>query len=479
MNRKEQRDFDAVVVGAGPNGLAAAIVLQQAGLRVLLLEGKDTIGGGMRSEALTLPGFVHDICSAVHPLAMASPFMHRLPLQDYGLEWLHPAVAAAHPFDNGSAAALYTSVAATAAQSDRDGAAYQKLIQPLADQWPQLLPALLSPFQWGNMFTMSRFGMRALQSAYHLAAKHFTTPLFRGFFAGMAAHAMLPLTTRTTAAAALVLLLSGHAGGWPVPRGGSQQLANALAGYFTALGGVIETGVMVEKLQQLPSSRAVVLDVTPLQLLKIAGHSLSPLYRWQLNRYRYGMGVCKVDWAIEGEVPFKTVVCRRAGTVHIGNTIEEIHAAETQVWKGRHPDEPFVLLSQPGVCDSSRAPEGKQTVWGYCHVPAGSARDMSAVIEKQVERFAPGFRDRILAKHVFTAAEMEAYNPNYIGGDINGGVLDLGQLFTRPALRYSPYRTSAKGLYLCSSSTPPGGGVHGMCGYHAAQRVLKDLFADR
>ncbi|BAV07251.1 Phytoene dehydrogenase-related protein [Filimonas lacunae] len=476
MKTREKRDVDVVVVGAGPNGLAAAITLQQAGLQVLLIEGKDTIGGGMRSASFTLPGFVHDVCSAVHPLAAASPFFQTLPLTSFGLEWLYPEIAAAHPFDNGMAAALYASVGETAAQAGKDTDAYNKLMQPLANKWDKLLPALLGPFDLSHAFTLSGFGLSALQSAYGLASRHFQTPVMRGLMAGMAAHCIQPLTNKATAAVALVLLLSGHGKGWPIPKGGSQQLANALAGYFQSLGGTIETGLMVQSLSQLPSSHAVLLDVTPQQLLRIAGHQLSPLYRWQLERYRYGMGVFKMDWAIEGAVPFVAEACRKAGTVHIGNTMEEITAAELQTWKGRHVDVPFVLLAQPGVCDASRAPEGRQSVWGYCHVPAGSARDMTEAVERQVERFAPGFRDQILDRHVMSALDMEQYNPNYIGGDIGGGVQDIGQLFTRPALRLSPYRTSAKGIYICSSSTPPGGGVHGMCGYYAAQRALKDVF---
>lgn len=475
----EKRDYDAVVVGAGPNGLSAAITLQQAGLKVLLLEGKATIGGGMRSEALTLPGFIHDVCSAVHPLAAVSPFFSTLNLPQYGLEWIYPDIAAAHPFDNGSAAALYASVAKTAAQSPGDEQAYLKLMEPLLAGWPQLLPEMLGPLKIPPSPAMMRFGLYGLRGAFSLARRQFKTPVMRGLFAGMAAHSMQPLSNTGTAAIALALLLCGHAAGWPVPKGGAQQLANALANCFTAMGGAIETGVMVQSLQQLPSAHAVLLDVTPAQLLRIAGQSLSAFYRWQLQRYHYGMGVFKIDWAIEGEVPFTNELCRQAGTVHLGNTIEEVAVSENAVWKGRTGREPFVLLSQPSVIDASRAPEGKQAVWGYCHVPGGSREDMTDAIEVQVERYAPGFRERILQRHVMNTAAMEQYNPNYIGGDINGGVQSIDQLFTRPALRYSPYRTSTKGVYLCSASTPPGGGVHGMCGYHAAQRALKDIFSKR
>jgi phytoene dehydrogenase-like protein len=308
-------------------------------------------------------------------------------------------------------------------------------------------------------------------------AGRFKTEQAKGFFAGMAAHSMQPLTNLSTTAAALVLLSAGHLKGWPLPKGGSQQIANALASYFISLGGKIETNTYIKSLNQLPSSHSVLFDITPKQLLQIAGHRFSNIYKWQLQRYRYGMGVFKIDWALDGPIPFAAEECKRAGTVHIGNTFSEIAAAEQLTWDGEHPEKPFVLLAQQSPFDPSRAPEGKQTVWAYCHAPNGSTVNMTEAIEKQVERFAPGFRERILAKHVMNTEQIEEYNPNYIGGDINGGVMNIGQLFTRPALRWSPYKTSAKGIYICSSSTPPGGGVHGMCGYHAAKRVLKDIFS--
>jgi phytoene dehydrogenase-like protein len=292
----------------------------------------------------------------------------------------------------------------------------------------------------------------------------------------MAAHSMQPLTNAATSAIALVLMANGHLKGWPLPKGGTQNLANALAGYFTSIGGQAETGFYIKSMEQLPSAKAVLFDVSPKQLLQIAGHKFSSIYKWQLKRYRYGMGVFKVDWALDAPIPFKADECKKAGTIHIGNTLKEITAAEQQTWDGQHPEKPFVLLAQPSIFDATRAPAGKHTAWAYCHTPSNSTVDMTDVIEKQIERFAPGFRDIILAKHTYNAVQMEEYNPNYIGGDINGGVIDLGQLFTRPALRWSPYRTSAKGIYLCSASTPPGGGVHGMCGYYAAKRVLKDIF---
>jgi phytoene dehydrogenase-like protein len=340
-----------------------------------------------------------------------------------------------------------------------------------------LAPAILGPLRVpAHPLAMARFGLKGLLPAQLLANRYLSTPEARGLWAGMAAHAQLPLGHAATSAIGLVLLALGHVGGWPVPKGGSQQIATALTSYFTSLGGKVETGFYVKSLSQLPSAHAVLLDVTPRQLLAIAGQRLSAVYKWQLARYRYGMGVFKIDWALAEPIPFTAPECRRAGTVHLGNTLEEIAHAEQLTWDGRHPERPFVLLAQQSLFDATRAPAGQHTAWAYCHVPHGSPRNMTAAIEQQVERFAPGFRERILARHALSPAQLEAHNPNYVGGDINGGVLDIGQLFTRPVLRLSPYQTSAKGLYICSSSTPPGGGVHGMCGYHAARRALRDVF---
>jgi phytoene dehydrogenase-like protein len=474
--RLEKRDYDAVVVGSGPNGLAAAILLQQNGLSVLVLEGKETIGGGLRSAELTLPGYIHDICSAIHPLAVASPFFKELPLSDHGLEFIFPEIAAAHPFDNGSAAIIKKSVQETARLLGADEQAYMDLMQPLVRDWSSIIPDILGPLHYPkHPFAFTRFGLEAITSAMHLT-KRFKTPEAKGLIAGMAAHSIQPLTNIATSATALVLMTLAHSDGWPIPKGGSNQIANALASYFISIGGKIETNIYVQSLEQLPSAHAILLDVTPRQLLQIAGHLFSPLYKWQLERYRYGMGVFKVDWALNAPIPFTAKECKAAGTVHIGNTITEIADYEQQIWNGKHPEKPFVLLAQPSLFDPSRAPQGKHTAWAYCHVPNGSEKDMTEAIENQVERFAPGFRDTILAKHAMNTGQMEAYNPNYIGGDINGGAFDIGQLFTRPVLRLSPYKTSAKGIYICSSSTPPGGGVHGMCGYHAAKRALKDVF---
>jgi len=477
MNQaKLKSDFDAIVVGSGPNGLSAAIALQQAGLSVLILEAKDTIGGGLRSAELTLPGFVHDICSAIHPLAAGSPFFTTLPLEEFGLEYIYPEVAAAHPFDDGTAAALSGSVEETASSLGIDRESYSALFMPLVKKWPGMVKDLLGPLHFPkHPIDMAAFGLNALRSASSLVAK-FKTKEARGLWAGMAAHSLQPLSNLGTSAFGLVLMATGHLKGWPVPKGGSKQIANALSSYFISLGGKIETGIPVRSMKDIPASKVLLFDLTPKQILEIAGERFSSLYSWQLRRYRYGMGVFKIDWALNGPVPFTTAECRKAGTVHLGNTFEEIARAEAMTNSGVLPEKPFVLFAQQSLFDSYRAPEGKHTAWAYCHVPNGSEKDMTQAIENQVERFAPGFKDLILAKHTMNTREMEAYNSNYIGGDINGGIIDIGQLFTRPALRTSPYRTSAKGIYICSSSTPPGGGVHGMCGYHAAEQVLKDIF---
>lgn len=470
------REFDAVVVGSGPNGLSAAITLQRAGLSVLVLEGKDSPGGGMRTLELTLPGFLHDVCSAVHPMAAGSPFFNELSLERYGLEYLYPAVSAAHPFDDGTAAVLKKSIPETAAALHTDQSAYTKLMIPLVEDWDQIASDVLGPLRFPkDPSAMARFGVKALSSALSLA-RRFHSREARGLWSGMVAHGIQPLSNVSSSAIGLVLLTMGHLKGWPVIKGGSGRLADALAAYFVSLGGRIETGNYISSLDQLPSSSAIFLDVTPRQLLSIAGRTLSPLYRRQLQRYRYGPGAFKIDWALKEPIPFTAAGCREAGTVHLGGTLEEIARTELDTWQGRHSEKPFVLLAQQSLLDPSRAPEGKHTAWAYCHVPNGSTLDMTRIIENQVERFAPGFRDTILATHVMSPGALETYNPNYIGGDINGGVMDIRQLFTRPALRFSPYRTSSKGLYICSSSTPPGGGVHGMCGYQAACRALKDIF---
>ncbi|GAB3720851.1 phytoene desaturase family protein [Spirosoma lituiforme] len=469
-------EFDAVVVGSGPNGLSAAITLQRAGLSVMVLEAKDTIGGGLRSAELTQPGFVHDICSAIHPLAVGSPFFRALPLAEHGLEFINPTLAAAHPFDDGTAAALRRSLTETAQSLGIDEQTYRKLMEPIVRDWPTMAPDILGPLRFPrHPINMASFGLDALLPVTQLV-KRFKTKEARGLFGGMAAHAIQPLSNLTTSAIALVLMTAGHLYDWPIPKGGSQTIANALASYFRSIGGKIETGQLVQSLKDIPPTRVVLFDVTPRQLLSIAGDRFSALYRKQLEHYRYGMGVFKIDWALDGPIPFTAPDCRAAGTIHLGGTFEEIADAEQATSSGKHPDKPFILLAQQSLFDASRSPEGNHTAWAYCHVPNGSTVDRTQVIEQQVERFAPGFRDRILDRHTMNTAQMETYNPNYIGGDINGGIIDIGQLYTRPVVSLSPYKTSAPGLFICSSATPPGGGVHGMCGYHAARVALREGF---
>jgi phytoene dehydrogenase-like protein len=467
---------DAVIVGAGPNGLAAAITLARAGRSVLLLEAKETIGGGTRSAELTLPGFVHDICSALHPLGVASPFFRDLPLARYGLEWIFPPATLAHPLDDGTAVLVQGTVEQTAANLGPDAAAYRRLMGPLVAGWQGLLDDILGPLRLpSHPVRMARFGLVGLLPAATLARTAFRGERARAVLAGMASHAMMPLTAPATAAFGLVLALVAHAIGWPMARGGSQRIADALGAHLRSLGGEIVTGHPVRSWADLPRARAILFDTSPRQFVQIAGEQLPAGYRRALSRFRYGPGVFKADYALDGPIPWQAEECLSAGTVHVGGTLEEIVAAEAAPWRGEHPQRPFVLVAQQSLFDTARAPEGKHTVWAYCHVPHDSNEDMTARLEAQLERFAPGFRDRILARHTVTAAGMEAYNPNYVGGDINAGVQDLRQLFTRPVARPDPYTAPAQGLYLCSSSTPPGGGVHGLCGYYAAQAALRRL----
>jgi phytoene dehydrogenase-like protein len=468
------RSHNAVVVGAGPNGLAAAIALAQHGQSVLVLEGAATIGGGCRTAELTLPGFQHDICSAIHPLALASPFFKTLPLASYGLEWVYSPLELAHPFDDGSAAVLERSITRTARRLGDDGPAYARLMQPLLDDFEILAQALLGPLPFPrHPLALARFGLSGLRTAGSLARSRFHGTQARALFAGMAAHSMLALDRPATAAYGLMLGLFGHAVGWPLARGGSQQFTNALADYFRDLGGEIQTSTQVTSLASMPDARAVLLDVTPRQILAIAGDALPEHYTRQLRHFRYGSGVFKLDWALDGPVPWTAEECSQAATVHLGGTLEEIEHSEQLVAKGEHPERPFVILAQQSLFDPTRAPEGKQALWGYCHVPNGSTVDMTARIEAQIERFAPGFGERIIARSAMNTADFQRHNPNNIGGDINGGMQDIRQLFTRPAVRLDPYSTPNKRLFICSSSTPPGGGVHGMGGYHAAKSALR------
>lgn len=463
---------DAIVVGSGPNGLAAAIRLSQARRSVVVLEAADVPGGGMRSAELTLPGYLHDVCSSVFAMGVCSPFFSTLPLKKYGLEWIYPRAALAHPFADGTAALLYKSVQETAATLGADGNSYLERVGNLAAHAQDLLRDALAPIGIpSHPFRFARFGLSAMRPAGSLAQAWFKTGSGQAFFAGLAAHSMLPLEKLTTSAVALVLAVAAHAGGWPFARGGSQQLARALIKYLESLGGKVITGRAVESLDQLPSARAVLLDVTPRQLLKIAGDRLPVGYRRKLERYRYGVGAYKVDWALHQPIPWRAAECSQAGTVHLGESLKEIRDSESAPWRGEVSDRPYVLLTQPTLFDPARAPAGKHTAWGYCHVPNGFRGNMVEAIEQQVERYAPGFRDCIAARSIMGPTEFERHNPNLIGGDIGGGAAFLGQLFLRPTARL--YRTPAAGVYLCSASTPPGAGVHGMCGYFAAEAALK------
>ena len=467
---------EAIVVGSGPNGLAAAIVLARAGVEVTVLEGRETVGGGLRSAELTLPGFTHDVCSAIHPLGVASPFLRTVPLSEHGVEWIEPPAALAHPFDDGTAALLERSVDATGAMLGEDASRYRKLMGPLARSSDALLEDILAPLGLPrHPAALARFAALAPLPASALARVAFRGARARALFGGLAAHSMLPLERSPSAAFGLVLGLLGHAVGWPFARGGSQQIAGALASYLRSLGGTIETGRTVASLSELAGTRTVLLDVTPRQFVAIAGDLLPGSYRRRLEGFRYGPGVFKLDWALDGPIPWMAPGCGSAATVHLGGTIEEIAASERAPWRGEASERPYVLLAQQSLFDPSRAPAGKQTAWAYCHVPNGSTVDMTERIERQVERFAPGFRERVAARSAMGPAALERHNPNYVGGDINGGAADLRQLFTRPVARRSPYTTPLDGVFLCSSSTPPGGGVHGMCGYHAARAALRRL----
>ncbi len=469
---------EAVVVGAGPNGLAAAITLARAGRAVEVFEGAATVGGGTRTEELTLPGFRHDVCSAVHPSLVASPFFADLDLRALGITLRQPDVAYAHPLGGARAAALYREVEETASHLGGDAAAYRALMDPLVQWLDRIVPYVLSPMRTvpRDPLALARFALVGTPSAQR-AAKRFTTDAARSLVAGAAAHSMQPLTAPLTAAFGLLLAALGHGAGWPVAEGGSAAITAGLATELRRLGGVVHTGQWVESLTELPSARAVLLDTSPRQFVAMAGPRLSRRAARPWAHFRPGPGTCKVDWALDGPVPWAAEVCSRTVTVHVGGTFDEVARSEAAVRDGRHADRPFVLVAQPSVVDLTRAPEGRHTLWAYCHVPNGSDVDMSERMELQIERFAPGFRDRVLARSVRTAAEAEAHNPNLLGGDINGGAATLRQTVFRPVPRWNPYRTPLEGVYLCSASTPPGGGVHGMCGVWAARTALADRFA--
>ncbi|MBX3232242.1 MAG: NAD(P)/FAD-dependent oxidoreductase [Labilithrix sp.] len=469
--RHTRGNDDAVVVGSGPNGLAAAIVLARAGVRVRVLEAEPTIGGGTRTAALTEPGYRHDVCSAVHPFAVLSPFFATLPLAEHGLRWAQPPIAVAHPLDDGGAGALFASVDETARALGGDGAAYRIVIRPLARDLRALAGDVLAPVLHvpRHPLKLARFGLRAALSARMLARGAFEGARARALFAGLAAHSFLPLDAPFTASFALLLAASAHACGWPFARGGSQRIAEALVSVLRTHGGEVTGGVRVRDLDSL-AARAVLFDTSPAILEQVAAARLPERYRARLRRWERGPGAFKIDYALRAPVPWRAEECRRAGTVHVGGTFEEIAAAEAAVTRGEHPERPFVLVAQPSLFDDTRAPPERHTLWAYCHVPNGSTLDMREAIEAQIERFAPGFRDVVLARAVLGPRELEAHDANFAGGDISGG---LGSLFFRPVPACDPYSTPARGIYLCSSSTPPGAGVHGMCGYHAARSALR------
>ena len=473
-----QTEYDAVVVGSGPNGLAAAIRMAQAGCSVLVLERNATAGGAARSAELTQPGFVHDLGSSIHPLGAASPFFQTLPLERHGLKWIQPDVQVAQPIAGDRAAALYTSVERTSASLGTDGAAYARLVRPLVEAWPRLADEILQPMVHlpKHPVVLTRFGLQAIRSARALAEDVFKGEDARALFAGIAAHAGIPLEALASAAFGLVLGLAGHIVGWPMPKGGAQAITDALVVHLKDLGGEVVLETSVQRLEELPPARATLLDVTPRGLLGLAGDRLPALYRSRLERYRYGPGVFKIDYALDAPIPWTSEACRKAGTVHVGGTFDEVAAAERMVTRGGHPERPFLLLAQHSLFDDTRAPQGKHTAWTYCHVPNGSTVDMTEPIERQIERFAPGFRETVLERHVTTPAGLQEQNPNLVGGDVNGGSAHLLQLLARPLPLPNPYRTPLQGVYLCSSSTPPGGGVHGMCGFHAAEAALRDVF---
>jgi phytoene dehydrogenase-like protein len=474
-----RRSYDAVVIGSGPNGMAAAITLARRQRSVLVVEAGPVLGGGARSAELTLPGFVHDVCSAIHPLGIASPFFRDVaPLAQHGLEWIHPPAPLAHPLDDGTAAVMEKSIDETGRTLGPDAAAYRRLMEPLVSNATALFDETLKPLgPPRHPLLMARFGLRALWPATMLARSWFSGPRARAMFAGVAAHSILPLETMLTSAVGLMLGVAGHAVGWPLPRGGSQRISDVMAGILRSMGGEVVTGWRVGSLGELPPARAYLFDTSPRGMARICGDRLPAGFRGKLERYRYGPGAFKLDWALSGPIPWKAAECARAATVHLGGTLEEIAAGEKAIWRGEHPSRPYVLVAQQSLFDPTRAPAGRHTGWAYCHVPNGSRADMTDAIERQMERFAPGFRDLILARTVRSPADFERHNANYVGGDIACGVMDVWQTFTRPTVRLVPYSTPNRSVFICSAATPPGPGVHGMCGYWAAKAALRGVLA--
>jgi phytoene dehydrogenase-like protein len=471
----EKTPYDAVIVGSGPNGLAAGITLAQKGLRVIILEASDTIGGGTRTKELIRPGYYHDVCSAIHPMGISSPFFNSLNLESHGLKWIQPEIPLAHPLENESVF-LFRDLNWTAEQFGGDADAYKKLMSPLVENWESFTEDILGPLSIpGNPFRLMKFGLNALKSASGLT-KSFKNDKTSALFAGIAAHSILPLDKMTSAAIGLVLAAAGHAKGWPVAEGGSIAITNALKSVFESLGGEIETGFKVNNLNQIPDCKAIAFNLTPFQVADILKEKLPSSYMSKLRKYKYGPGVFKIDYILNEPVPWSDSELNKAGTVHLGGSFSEIAESEKAMSEGRHSERPYVLLAQQSLFDDSRTPDNKHTLWAYCHVPSGSERDMTQLIENQIERYAPGFRDVVDSRATMNCSDLQHYNPNYIGGDINGGLQDITQLFNRPVSLINPYSMPAKGYYFASSSTPPGGGVHGMCGFHAAKQILKKEF---
>jgi len=484
--KASKKSYDAIIIGAGPNGLAAAIVLAKAGLDVLIVEACNTVGGGCRSAELTLPGYLHDVCSSVYPLGYGSPFFRTLPLNDFGLRWINPDVSYAHPFDDNKAILVYRSIEKTATQFKEDSDAYYKLMQSLFIDWDMLCEILLNPLHWASIqklirhpLSLANFASKSLMSAEFLSKTIFQHSLGPGVFAGVSAHSGLPLTSIASASIGLVLNIAAHAVGWPMPEGGAQKLSNSLGEYFMHLNGEIVTKCNINSLEELPVSRLILCDLMPQQVSRLAGHLLPTAYKKQLENYKYGPGSFKMDWALNGPIPWNNPDCLKAPTVHLGGSFEEIAQSEQAVNSKSHSSKPYVLLAQHSLFDSTRAPANKHTAWAYCHVPNGSNVDMTEAIENQIERFAHGFKERIIARSQISPSGLASYNANYIGGDINGGSLRLGQLLMRPVPRLNPYSTPNETIYLCSAATPPGSGVHGMSGYYAALSALAGWHAKK
>ncbi|MDJ0367121.1 NAD(P)/FAD-dependent oxidoreductase [Hymenobacter sp. H14-R3] len=476
MTTNTRPPWDTVIIGSGPNGLSAGIYLASKGLRVLILEAADSLSAGTRTQELTLPGYLHDVGSAVHPMAYLSPYFKTLGLEKHGLEWVIPEASVAHPLDHEEAVLLTKSVAATAQNLGGDAANYQELVQPFAARIEDLLADTLKPLGMPRSpLLLARFGLKAALPATLFAKAFFKSERARALFAGCAAHSVLPLDKVFTSAVGLLFLVTGHAENWAFPKGGAQHIAQALAACFTGLGGEIIFSKRITRFEELPPAKTYLFDTDPLQLASIARQQLPAAYCQRLARYRFGPGIFKIDYALAGPIPWQDPRCLQASTVHVGGTFAEIAQSEKAAWTGQHANKPFVMLCQQSQFDATRAPHGKHTGWAYCHVPAGSTKDMTPLIESQIERFAPGFRDVVVARRSMNTRDLCAYNPNYVGGAITGGAADIWQLFTRPVARPNPYSTPNPALFICSASTPPGGGVHGMCGYYAAQSIAKRL----